>query len=149
MKNKLLLFFSFVLFIAACGKKNKRQFSTWTMNAEKFSTNEVLATTGKVVSVLESNDKYNGFSITFRVGFAMPTHGAFQMLYDPSSTEQSMASIAFFVKGIGYIPSQTPTSFLMASSYNSKARYIIEPTWFVNYNTGTDSVLISGTFNEP
>jgi hypothetical protein len=150
MKNKLsIITIVFLILVSACGKKNKKQYSDWSMNGEKFSTNEVLATVGKVVTVLESKDKYNGFNITFLVGFSMPTQGTFQMLYDPSSNDQSIASVAFFVKGIGYIPSQTPISYLKASSNNSKARYSIEPTWFINYNTGADSVLISGTFNEP
>ncbi len=150
MKNKFILpLILIALSFSACDKKGKQQYSNWTIDGKNFSTNEVNNTNGKALTFLSTTDKYNGFSFSFYIGGALPQQGSFQMVYDPASSDPSIVSVAFFINGIGYVPTQTPLSFLLASSSKDKAQFKIEPTWFINYNTKADSVLISGTFLEP
>lgn len=39
--------------------------------------------------------------------------------------------------------------YITASKVNGKARFVLEPIWYVYFDNPADSVLVSGEFNEP
>lgn len=147
MKNRLLLFFSFVLFVAACGKKTKKQFSTWTITGENFSSNNVNVTIGKVRVDLACSDQ-NRFGLTFNIGNQLPKAGNFGIEHNSGSKSDSV-SVGFYKGSVFYVISPFALGMISASEVNKKASYLLAPTWFVNYHDSQDSVLISGKFNEP
>lgn len=147
MKNKLILLsLLFALPFAACNKKDKKQFSTWTVSEENFSTNEVIATIEKAQSGLSTNDINNRFLLAFSIS-ELPKSGEFEL---NTSTPGQICAINFYVHGKFYYSSPSQIGKIQASAVNKKARYTLPPTWFVSYeNPTTDSVLINGIFNEP
>lgn len=152
MKNIVL--FSVVLTIAfcSCHKKEKptpednRQYSYWTVNEDSFSTNQVYSTIGKAIAAITSDGFENGFDITFNFGYELPKNGSFQIDCDSYSPDYICISIVY--NGVGYHKTSVP-AYLQASEANGKAQYTLQPTWFYNAQDPSDSVLISGIFNEP
>jgi hypothetical protein len=147
MKNKfVMLSLLFAFSLTACSKKNKKQFSTWTVNGAYFSSNEVIATIEKAQSGLSTNDINNRFLLAFSIS-ELPKSGAFEL---NTSTPGQTCVINFYAYGKFYYSSPSQIGKIQASEVNKKARYTLSPAWFVSYeNPATDSVLISGTFNEP
>ena len=149
MKNKFILpFLLITLSLAACGKKDKKQFSTWTVNGENFSSNEVEASLGKVICALSSNDFNNRFSFGFAVGVELPKQGNFLIShvknYDPDKVV-----LSFYYKGNFMIIAPSQNTAVVATNNNGKAQYTLPPTWYIYFENPSDSVLISGAFNEP
>ncbi len=145
-KNVSLICLLICFFLFAC--KKEKQYCTWTVNGESFSTNEGETSIGKAVSRFSSlnHDNQNYFRIGFNVGY-LPTDGQYKIAYNvPGSI---FAGISFYYKGIFYTSSPFTENYLVASSNKDKARYSLPSTWFVNYDNHNDSVLIQGTFNEP
>jgi len=138
----------------ACKKEDNRQYSTWYVNEERFSTNDVKTDMGKAVALIFTNSKYsggtapNGFSITFNTGSlngGFPTSGSFKL--DCSQQNPQWACMSILFKDKGYFPKTN--EYLKATLENGKARYSLEPTWFYNELNYQDSILVKGTFNQP
>lgn len=149
MKNKFILFpLLFALSIAACNKKDKKQFSTWTVNGKIFSTNEVTTDLGKAICILSSNDINNRFTFGFAIGVKLPIEGNF-LISHVKNDDPDKVVLSFYYKGnfMKIAPSQNTA--VAATDNNGKALYTLPPTWYVYFDHQNDSVLISGTFNAP
>lgn len=157
MKNTLLAVAGILILCnAACKKEDNRQYSSWYVNEEPFSTNDVKTDIGKAVAYLNTNSKYsggtapNGFSIIFNTGSlggGFPTSG--QIKLDCSQQNPQWACMSILYNEVGYIPKEIDSNYINASSANSKARYTLKSTWFYNASNALDSVLVRGTFNQP
>lgn len=146
MRQKLmLLFFSALTLLLGC--KKKPPYSYWTVNGDSFSSNDVDATIGKAVAIFGSNGISNSFSISYYGGY-FPVNDT--LLINPGNgPDLSGIHISFYYNTKFLIISPNTKSYLEASEQKNKAIYHLHPTWFVNYDNANDSVLISGTFNEP
>lgn len=134
----------------ACNKEKPKQYSYWTINGQKYSSNNVAATEGhnRPLSVLSCHDSIR-FDLHFMQGY-LPTEGSWALATLSSSNDPSNAILGFYFGPTPYIVSEHNTNHLEASVYNDKARYSLAPTWFINFHHPTaDSILIEGTFNEP
>lgn len=140
----------------ACKKEDNRQYSTWYVNEERFSTNDVKTDMGKAVALIFTNSKYsggtapNGFSITFNTGSlngGFPTSGNLKL--DCSQQNPQWACMTILYNELGYVAKEIDSNRIYASSENNKASYILKPTWFYNASNAFDSILVKGTFNQP
>lgn len=148
MNKKLVIALLFTLAFTACSKKGKNQYSTWNVNGENFSSNEVIATIGKVQSALSTNDFNNRFVLAFSIVGGLPTSGTFELNTITPGVQE--CGINFYVHGKFYYHTTSKLGKLFASEEKGKAKYTLPPSWFVSYeNPTTDSVLISGEFKEP
>jgi hypothetical protein len=148
------------LFLVACHKDKKhdpepepiiRQYSYWTVNGDSFSTNHVEATIGKARMDLYSENAANLFFISFNFGFELPKNGNFTIshLNDPDSANFAYVHVSFHYHDSVFLIANNEHAILSAHFANDKAQYILDPTWYVNYENPLDSVLIQGEFNEP
>lgn len=90
---------------AACKKEDDRQYSSWYVNEEPFSTNDVKTDIGKAVAYLETTSISNGFSIKFNTGSlngGLPTSGSFKL--DCSQQNPQWVCMAIFYRDTGYLP---------------------------------------------
>lgn len=148
-KNKLIvlpLVALVALHMFGCDKKDKKPFSSWTVNEEKFSTNEVTATIGKAQSGLSSSDASNRFLLAFSIA-ELPRSGTFDL---NTAVPGQVCAINFYYHNKFYYTSPSQVGKIYAAEVNGKARYTLPVTWFVSYeNPAVDSIQISGEFNEP
>jgi hypothetical protein len=147
MKRATLLVCTIIcLMFTAC--KKEKQYSTWYVNSDSFSTNEAETSIGKAIAKFSSlnHDNKNYFRIGFNVGY-LPTEGQYKIEYN--STTSIFSGISFYYNGVFFISSPNTENYLYASSNSGKASYSLPATWFINYDNHEDSVLIKGTFNEP
>ncbi len=70
-KNVSLICLVICFFLFACKKENK-VFSTWSVNGKEYSSSDVIASVGKAIAILGSNDISNRFSLTFYLDY-LPT----------------------------------------------------------------------------
>jgi hypothetical protein len=149
MKNKIILLpLLFVLAFAACNKKDKKQFSNWTVNGENFSSNDVTSSIGKVICALQCNDFNNNFSFGFAIGGELPKEGSFVISHVETNAPDKTV-LSFYYKGNFMIIAPSQNIAVVANDNNGKARYTLPPTWYAYFDHPNDSVLISGIFNEP
>jgi hypothetical protein len=166
--KKIILFPTVLAFVfAACNKNEKhtpdkpepitedtvKQYSYWTVNEDSFATNDVSANTyrspGNMIAALEGGDQENSFDMTF-IHMDFPQSGEFPLIDSSISYPVSgTVGIDFRYQGDYYFLARPTNNHLSASSVKGKARYTLPPTWFYSYYHPEDSVLISGTFNEP
>ncbi len=138
----LIICFSFW----ACKKETR--YSTWQVNNETFSYNDIEIAIGKARCGLASRDMNNRFSLGFEIGYGLPTSGAFEL--NTFTPGLQLCGINFYYHGKFYYHTPSKLGVLYASSVDGKASYTLPPSWFVNYdNPNCDSLLIQGTFNEP
>lgn len=144
-KAKLLACTIICLCFVAC-KKEKR-YSTWNVNGEGFSTNEVEEVVGKAQSVLYTNSKENGFSLN-----SMHFYGGASSDIGCGS-DPSDVCVIFYSKGKTYTAKPiTPAPVITISNPNNddrKKTLSMSPTWFVNTTSADDTVLISAILSEP
>lgn len=149
MQNKITLLTYFVLvafLVSGCDKKETKPYSRWTVNGEEFTTNEVVAAAGKTQAGMSSQDAGNRFQVTFTIG-ELPRSGTYDL---NMAVPGQMCVINFYYHGQLYYSSPAQIGKVEAYEVKHKARYVLSPTWFVNAaRPQTDSVLISGEFNEP
>lgn len=138
---------AFLLLFLSCGKKEKKQFSSWQVSGATFSTNDVDGTVGKAMCVLSSNDPANRFELSFRLG-GFPHAGTYYLRRVPGNNPDSV-DMGIAWKGNYYMPALSNVQGLAASVVNDKFSYQLLQGWFVNYADASDTVLVSGTFNEP
>ena len=116
------------------------------MNNDDFSSSEVVANVGKAQAGLSSSDINDRFLVAFSIP-ELPRTGTFQL---NTSEPGQICAVNFYVHGKFYYSSPSQIGYLNASEVDGKAVYTLAPTWFVfNDSPTTDSVLISGEFNEP
>ena len=134
----------------ACKKEAPKQYSYWTINGQEYSSNNVDAEEGhnRPYSSFGSHDHVR-FDMSFKQGY-LPIEGSWTLITPSTIGNPDRAYLAFYIDTVAYAPSEYNTSQLEPSAYNSKARYSLGPTWFINFHHPTaDSLLIEGTFNEP
>ena len=90
----------------------------------------------------------NRFGITFNFGYELPTIENFGIEHKSGSSQDSV-SVGFYKGATFFIISPYENGIISASKEGDKAKYTLQPTWFVNYFDASDSVQISGEFNEP
>ena len=155
------------LVLAACNKDEKhtpdrpepiiedtvKQYSYWTVNEDSFSTNQVVANTyrspGNALAVLRATDSVNNFEIYFTHLSRFPQSGDFPLQDSSIHYPVSGVGVYFLYHSTSYFIAYPTDHHLSAASVNGKGQYTLPPTWFYSYYHPEDSVLISGTFNEP
>lgn len=146
--KKILIVAISLLFIA-CKKETPKQYSYWKINGTEYSSNNVEMYEDKSGSGFECRDNI-GFSIGFRYS-KLPRSGAWPII-KTETNDPSFAEVYFYVErkiGEYYKMSISESDSIIATEHNGKVQYILAPTWFVHSLNAADSVLISGTFNEP
>ncbi|MBS1644688.1 MAG: hypothetical protein JST36_06575 [Bacteroidetes bacterium] len=144
----------FILFLTACKKSTPAQYSTWVVNNDTFSTNEVSVDQGKARLHFFSNS-IRDFSHKRMFGFDMTFNSGSFVVYDSLKLDCSSQDPAWVCLGImyddtGYVAHGTHPEYIQSSIVNGKARYTLQPTWFYNtYRPAEDKILVSGVFNEP
>jgi hypothetical protein len=146
----LSIVLSLLLFYAGCRKE--APYSTWTVdgrafqcnNVEKYDGNPKGGTPGPGLACRVDG---SGFEMELRDGFV--TSGTVPLIYDDNYYD-GYTGINFYVDTSYYILAPHTTSQLTATSRGrGLASHHLPPTWFHYYYDPTDSVLITGTFNEP
>jgi hypothetical protein len=140
-----------IVFAWSCNKKEKPNVSTWTVNGETF-TATAASSIGKAIVILSNENFDNGFKFVFYLPGYFPTEGQWPIGDTSSFNAQNpnYVYVGFSYHGIGYTLSEYQIGALQAVVYeDGKASYTLAPTWFTNSLNYSDSVLISGTFNEP
>ncbi len=145
MKKISCLVFCLLFLWTSCTKNNKAVYSTWYVNSEKFSTNDVRADEGKAVHEIQGNDFNNRFFLTFNLDY-FPENGSLPIRCGNTSNPES-ACLVITYHSIGYLGPHN--AFLEASSSKGKVSYTLIPTWFYNEKDVNDSLSISGIFNQP
>ena len=143
MKRKYLTFLPLIL-LTACNKDNKKQYSTWYVNGQEFKSNNVKKDIGKAVSVIACRDEINRFTLTFYFS-SLPTSGVFHVIRGKNAHPDSV-NFVFYYNNNFYTPYHDGSINIIN---HKKFRAELSPTWYKNYDNPLDTVLISGTFNEP
>lgn len=150
MKTRQITTIIIVMLATACNKKEKGQFSTWYVNNDSFTTNEVIMSVERNGCSLSSPNKEKGFSLyKGGSGFGNPPQlGTYILSADYESGNPDLQHANFYYKGLFYrlLPDQADT--LIIAKPAGKFRYTLKPGWFVNTVDSLDSVLIRGVFNE-
>lgn len=142
--KKSILALLLISTLFSCKKDEPKQFSTWYVNGQKFTTNDVRYDKGKARNEISSNNQTDRFDIYFNLG-ELPITGNF--LINCSQQNPHWCCMAIIYQGKGYV--EPKNAFIYASFYNGKARYTLDETWFYNELDNNDSILVKGTFNEP
>lgn len=146
---KKIMILAITILLIACKKDEPKQYSYWTVNGQEYNSNNVEAVEGqnRPLSILASHDQIR-FDLRFQLGY-FPIADSWPLATAATIDQPMLATLGFYLGNKPYIASGNNTNQLGASTHNNKARYTLPPTWFVNYYDSGDSVLISGTFNEP
>jgi len=150
MKNRFIGALFIFLSFTTCKKGDHihSNYSYWRVNNDSFRTNNVSATASKVVMFFSSQGDFNNhFDIRFPYPY-FPTSGLFKVKCC-TITGYNVALFSFIYKGQLYGPSLFSNTYVTPVLENNKAKYVLLPTWFVNFYNANDSVLIQGTFSEP
>ena len=142
MKRKYFTFLPLIL-LTACNKDNKKQYSTWYVNGQEFKSNNVKKDIGNSASLINCYDEINRFTIGFII--PLPTFGTYPLLIGTYAHPDSV-NINFYYNNNFYIPYHNGELKIIG---NKKFKAELSPAWFKNYDDPFDTVLISGTFNEP
>jgi len=141
--KKVMIALCLLATVYSCKKEDEKQFSTWYVNGQKFSTNEVRLDKGKVIYILSTNTfgiDSNGFQIVINNGGIHPTHWldcytdmCFKLIYNG-----------------GYYIGRLPGSISTIYNANGTHSFKLNETWIYNsYTSDEDSILVSGIFSEP
>lgn len=145
--------YSSLIFALACNKDKKKQYSTWVVNGnEPFTTNDVEYSVNKSGPHLASLYNENGFSFSNNgagTAYNAFTEGFHLLSSDTVSNNPEFLHAFFLYHYMSYRPMPNHNDSIEVSSVNSKVRYKLYPSWFVNSSNANDSILIEGTFNEP
>lgn len=144
--KKVLFFAAVILLFAKCGKR--KQYSHWKVNGNEYRSNNIEKTVGQGSGgYLSCMDQEARFSLYFDCT-CLPVGGDYQIVKDVNSTP-GLVEVKICFSSRCYIVSEHEKKMLSSSYQNEKSRYEMPPTWFVNFNNPTDSILVEGTFNEP
>lgn len=143
MKRKYLNIL-FLLLLISCNKDNKKQYSTWYVNGQEFKSNNVQKDIGKIVSGIMGGEQANRFTLAFYFS-PLPTSGTFHVIRGKHAHPDSV-NFVFYYNNNFYTPYHDGSINIIN---NKKFRAELSPTWYKNYDNPLDTVLISGTFNEP
>jgi hypothetical protein len=153
MKQRIgLLVLAVLMFGIACNKENRHPYSDWTVNGRAFRSNNIEKYGGNPKAStpspsLSCRDFENRFALSLDDGFDV--RGEIPLVFD-SIQQDGTTGISFYVDTSYYILSQHMVSKLIATDrWKGLASYYLPPTWFHYFYNPSDSVLISGTFNEP
>ncbi len=148
MRNSLtLIVITIFILLTGCRKKDSPQYSYWRVNTDSFSSNEVNVDRGKARTDLETKTIDNGFGFTFYLNH-LPTFGTF-FITNTIIQHPLYVGMDIHYKGNYFNVAQDLRNKIVAKEVNGKAQYLLLNTWFKNYFNSNDSVLVSGTFNEP
>ncbi|MBS1645458.1 MAG: hypothetical protein JST36_10505 [Bacteroidetes bacterium] len=144
----------FILFLTACKKEPSAQYSTWVVDGDTISTNNVSVDRGKATlyfftksSVPLSDNNRFGFEFIFNSGGFVVGDS---LKLDCSTQNPSWLCLNILYNDTGYSAHGTQPEYIQASIVNGKARYTLQPTWFYNsYRPADSRILVSGVFNEP
>ena len=162
MKKTLLASFFFVSLIG-CKKKQDKSISIWTINGTEYKSNNCTIVIGNGESIITGNDPKSRWDLIFYT--PLPHEGEWPIRsFRPDGNNPYFVYLAFYKDTRLYAVSLNNSNLLHAHDVNGKASFNLEPTWFirmVNNDPGnllpadsslsytSDSVLISGTFNQP
>jgi hypothetical protein len=148
--NRIILSVCIMVCIGIVSCKKGKQYSTWNINGEDFSANNVgVFIVDSEFCYLTNNDTNNQFLVGFfNTGSRLPVNGTFKLNTYPAGATPD-CDVQFHYKGKTYHPTFTNTGVIHASSINEKASYTLPASWFIPISNLGDSVLIEGTFNEP
>lgn len=145
--KKIVFFTLVVLAFTQCGKR--KQYTTWKIDGQEFSSNEVEYTSnGRSISKLSLVTGNSRFALEFYLP-NLPTQGNYLLARVNALQEQTKCVLSFGFDAKWYRISPTNNSYVEARSNNNKSQIILPPTWYFNNADSQDSVLIEGTFNEP
>jgi hypothetical protein len=144
--SPILLLIICILFFANCKKKDTRNYSYWQVNQDKFSSNNVSVDIGKAISTVGINEIINSFHITFHFS-TLPISGNFPLAGRYSHAHPDSVTLNFYYKENFYVPQKS--GLLIVNEKSGKSSFFLNSTCFENYNDAKDTVLITGTFNEP
>jgi hypothetical protein len=151
MKNLLFIIVTLLL-LQSCKDdvqpEPEKQYSTWKVNGETFTSNDITIGINQVRAGLSSHNSPNRFGIIFWVSY-FPVNGEWPLAINRNLQNPDSVSMGIYYNNQPYGISVNDAHPLVASKVNNKASYYLEPTWFVNTGNPNDSVLIEGTFNEP
>ncbi len=141
-----------IFFLLACNKNKHKQYSTWYVNGEAYSTNDV-----KLVSSKGGQADLRGkvsptqeeFSIGFSTRYLYDKHGSFLLTNDSTNYNPFDAGMSIWHNGTYYILANNLKDTVTASRFNDKLQLGMTDVWFKNYYNQDDSILVSGTFREP
>lgn len=148
-----------IVTLISCKGSNKKRASTWTINGTETFTampGEVNVTTdcnpdnSYCIASLVSNDPSNRFSCGFYLDH-FPTSGKWAMgsLAQTEQADPNYFYIDIRYNNKMYIPLTPNQDTVHAGSNKNHATYQFQNIWFINKQDVNDSILVSGTINEP
>ncbi len=157
--NKYSVFLSclIVASLTACKKSDNRQYSTWhILGKGDFSTNKVIVNNfpqSYKIELLTEDLSNTGFGITFikYSDLHLPQSGDYKLTTGTQTISEfnKYIFIGFLYNNVSYTVGANNSKTITAQSYNAKAKYVLDTTWFYNSTNLNDSVQIYGTFLEP
>jgi len=154
MKKQKLIMMSIlacILFLVSCKKKDEpidtRQYSTWVVGKDSFSTNKTIIEFYRQISVFSTEDRVNGFGFIFNCGRLFLNDSFTFSNVDISNPKIVYGGVIYH--DTNYVVLHNYAASLVGSEVNGKFRFVLRKAWFVNVFRPDDSVLISGVFNEP
>lgn len=140
--KKLMMALLLLTTVYSCKKDKRKAFSTWYVNGQKFSTNDVGAATGKAIYILGTNSfgiDSNGFEIVINGGGVSGRHWL-------DCAEDMCFKLIYNKK---YYTGRRPDTASTIHT-NDRLAFKLNETWFYNsYTPDKDSVLVKGVFSEP
>ena len=145
MVRFFLLFFLLTVLALACKKVDERRYSTWYVDKDRFSSNNVLINYHRTDVVVNCYNRPSYF------GFQFPdlTTGDTLQLEQPNLSSPYTVAVSFFIDTIIYYPTISTVSRIAITKNNGKFQWVIMPTWFIRKDNANDSVIIHGIFSEP
>lgn len=145
-----------MFFVVACNKKKDKQLSTWYVNNQATSSNNVMMYEGRGGSSLfvmdgdkiNNADTNNGFYLRCGTG-ALPFSGTSPLYNGPPSNDPSLLRLSIFHNGIQYQLSKHNTASILTTGIKGERKFELPETWFTNTRNEQDSALVKGVFAEP
>jgi hypothetical protein len=144
--KKIMPLLAAILCVSACKKDPPKQYSYWTVNSDSFRTNNVTLSIDKTGTILHGENDAGSFGLYWGL-HSLPTDSN-GYLIDSDSPNPVDVSVIIGYQGQSYRVYQLG-QYLSAELVNGKAQYRLTDVWFKDYNNPNDTVLVSGTFNQP
>lgn len=137
--KKIIIVLLLIAAVSSCKKEKENQFSTWYVNGQKFTTNDVGVAKGKAIYVL-SSDNYqmgsNGFSLAISGDGILPVNYLNCMHY-----------VCLKIKYNSKFYFGRPPATISSSFNNDKHSFKLNKTWFYSSsNPDEDSILVKGVY---
>ena len=143
MKSYSLVFLGIYLFCFACKREaNPQPYSTWTIGADSFSTNQTTLVTDKAGLLLESKSadciaKYSSIYVGF------PEDGQYSLAMNASNPDPSFVLLRFLRGNTGYGPKYP--DIVTITRGGGILTIDMPQTRFYNYLDATDTPIIKAT----